>query len=195
MLHNGPYNQQSDLNGSYNAQSLEQLANEVLDSRYVNDGDYTVPQPNGDSVLHPALQQQGSVSSQNAGYKEDISPLLAKAHPSLHLTNGVDHTSHLIDANGIEHRPISSGGPVQPHNTDSSGFQLQNGVSAITKTSDADAPLHNGHGQPSLAAVQPGPDAVTPPLGAPLTQAQDVTSSAKESAISLAAAPITDSSN
>jgi hypothetical protein len=191
MLHSGPYNQQSDLNGPYNAQSLEQLANEVLDSRYVNDGDYTVPQSNGDSVLHPALQQQGSVSSQNGGYKEDISPLLAKAHPSVHPPNGVDHTNHPIDANGIQHRPISSGGPVQPHNTDSSGSHMKNGVGAVTKTYDTEAPLHNGHDQPSFVAIQSTPDAVAPPSECPSTFAQGATSLPQESATSLAVAPIT----
>jgi F-box/leucine-rich repeat protein 10/11 len=188
MLHSGPYNQQSDLNGPYNAQSLEQLANEVLDSRYVNDGDYTVPQPNGDSVLHPALQQQGSVSSQNGGYKEDISPLLAKAHPSVHPPNGVDHTNHPIDANGIEHRLTSSGGPVQPHNTDQSGLH---GVGAVTKTYDSEAPLHPGHGQPSFVAVQSAPAAVLPPSEGPSTLVQEASSLPQDSTTSLAVAPIT----
>jgi hypothetical protein len=191
MLHSGPYNQQSDMNGPYNAQSLEQLANEVLDSRYVNDGDYTVPQPNGDSVLHPALQQQGFVSSHNAGYKEDISPLLAKAHPSVQPANGFDHANHPIDANGTEHRPSSSGGPVQPHNTDTSGQHLQNGDGATMKIPDTEASPHNGYGQPSLTAVQPASDTFVPISEAPLTQAQDATSLPLESATSLAVASIT----
>jgi F-box/leucine-rich repeat protein 10/11 len=195
MLHGGPYNQQSDLNGSYNAQSLEQLANEVLDSRYVNDGDYTVPQPNSDSMLHPALQQQGSVSSQTTGHREDTSPLLAKARPSAHLSNGPDHANQPIDTNGTVHRPSSSGGPVQPHNTDSSRPYLQNGLGMMTKTSDAEIPQDNAI--PNLVAVQPAPvlpasNAVAPPLDAPFTLEQTVNSLPEESTTtSLAVAPIT----
>jgi hypothetical protein len=194
MLHGGPYNQQSDLNGSYNAQSLEQLANEVLDSRYVNDGDYTVPQPNGDSMLHPALQQQGSVSSQTTGHRENTSPLLTKARPSAHTSNGPDHANQPISVNETVHRPTSSGGPVQPHNTDSPGLYLQNGIGVMTKTSDAEAPQDNG--QLSLAAVQPAsvppaPKAAGPPLDALLTHIQVVNSLPEESTTSLAVAPIT----
>jgi hypothetical protein len=194
MLHGGPYNQQSDLNGSYNAQSLEQLANEVLDSRYVNDGDYTVPQPNGDSMLHPALQQQGSVSSQTTGHRENTSPLLTKARPSAHFSNGPDHANQPISVNETVHRPSSSGGPVQPHNTDSPGLYLQNGIGVMTKTSDAEAPQDNG--QLSLAAVQPAsvspaPKATDPPLDALLTHIQVVNSLPEESTTSLAVAPIT----
>jgi hypothetical protein len=94
VLPGGPYHQQADLNGSYNAQSLEQLANDVLDSRYVNDGDYTVPQPNNDSMLHPALQQLSSVSSQSVGH-EQLSPLFSKVQPSSTFLNQPLESSHL----------------------------------------------------------------------------------------------------
>lgn len=114
ILNGGPYHQQTDMNAAYNAQSLEQLANEVLDSRYVNDGDYTVPQSNGDSVLHPALQQS-SASSQDMGHVQVTSPLLAKAKPG--IVGALNGLSQPVNA-GPGHRSISSGGPVLPHNTD-----------------------------------------------------------------------------
>lgn len=189
MLHAGPYNPQSDINGPYNAQSLEQLANEVLDSRYVNDGDYTVPQPNGDSLLHPALQQQNSVSSQSAGHREDISPLLAKSHPNLHVTNGLDQTNQPFPANETDDRPSSSGGPVQPHNTDSSGTHLQDGHGATMNTSSVVAAVENG--QSSIAPVQPAAETVAPPLDTSLTHVKDVNPSSEEPAASLAVASIT----
>ena len=185
MLHSGPYNQQSDINGPYNAQSLEQLANEVLDSRYVNDGDYTVPQPNGDSLLHPALQQQGSVLSQSVGNRVDASPLLAKAQPSAHATNGVSHANQPTDANGIDHRPSSSGGPVQPHTTDSSGPYLQDGNGATTKSSGAEVSLDIG--LYTIGPIQSASEAVAPPLNA----TKDAEPSPEKSATSLAVAPIT----
>lgn len=185
MLHGGSYNQQSDINGPYNAQSLEQLANEVLDSRYVNDGDYTVPQPNGDSLLHPALQQQGSVSSQTAGHRVNISPSLAKSQPSAHVTNGLEHANQPIDANETVHRPSSSGGPVQPHNTDSSGPYPQDDNCAMTKTFNA---IENG--QVSIAKTQPAAETVVPPLDASLKHVIDVNPSLEEPATSLAVAPI-----
>ena len=189
MLHAGPYNQQSDINGPYNAQSLEQLANEVLDSRYVNDGDYTVPQPNGDSLLHPALQHQSSVSSQTAGHREDTSPLLAKSHPNLHVTNGLDQTDQPIPANETEHRPSSAGGPVQPHNTDSSGTYLQDGHGATTKTFSAEAAVENG--QPSIAPPQSAPEAFAPRMDTSLTLVKDANPPPEQPATSLAVAPIT----
>lgn len=58
-VNNGPYHQQAlDNNMPYSVQSLEQLANEVLDSRYVNDdedGGYTMPQPNDSFTTQPAI--------------------------------------------------------------------------------------------------------------------------------------------
>jgi F-box/leucine-rich repeat protein 10/11 len=186
MLHGGPYNQQSDINGPYNAQSLEQLANEVLDSRYVNDGDYTVPQPNGDSLLHPALQQQGSVSSQIAGHRVDMSPLLAKSQPSAQVANGLEHANQPIDANETVHRPSSSGGPVQPHNTDLSGPHLQDGNGAMTRTLNA---VENG--QVSIAPTQPAAEAIVPPLDESMKHVKDANPSHEEPVTSLAVAPIT----
>ncbi|KAG9638120.1 Clavaminate synthase-like protein, partial [Aureobasidium melanogenum] len=191
ILHGGPYHQQSDLNGPYNAQSLEQLANEVLDSRYVNDGDYTVPQANGDSLLHPALQQQGSILSQNAGQQEDTSPSLAKAYPSSHIPADLDHAGRRVDANETEHRPSSSGGPVQPHTTDSSGL-LQSGPD-VTKTSREvsmhSAPLDNGLAH--AAPVQPAQGAAAPLVDAPSAPTKDADTSPEKSAASLAVAPPT----
>lgn len=58
-VNNGPYHQQAlDNHMPYSVQSLEQLANEVLDSRYVNDdedGGYTMPQPNESFATQPAI--------------------------------------------------------------------------------------------------------------------------------------------
>ncbi|CAD0107658.1 unnamed protein product [Aureobasidium uvarum] len=191
ILHGGPYHQQSDLNGPYNAQSLEQLAAEVLDSRYVNDGDYTVPQANGDSLLHPALQQQGSVSSQNTGHREDTSPLLAKAHPSGHILTGLGHTNQPANGNNMGRRPSSSGGPVQPHNTDTSGLYSQNGSAVTLKISTEDlipnAPLENS---PALVATtQQASRTVAPQVESSAAQIKDANLSPEKSTASLAVAP------
>ncbi|KAI4729367.1 hypothetical protein E4T49_02898 [Aureobasidium sp. EXF-10728] len=191
VLHGGPYHQQSDLNGAYNAQSLEQLAAEVLDSRYVNDGDYTVPQANGDSLLHPALKQQGSVPSQNMGHRDETSPLLAKAHAHSHILTGLDHANQPVNGNNIEHRPSSSGGPVQPHNTDTSGLYSQNGTAVTLKTSTED-PIHNApldNGPSPVATTEQASKAVAPQIESPSAHTTDANSSPDKSTASLAVAP------
>ncbi|KAG9666673.1 Clavaminate synthase-like protein, partial [Aureobasidium melanogenum] len=192
ILHGGPYHQQSDLNGPYNAQSLEQLANEVLDSRYVNDGDYTVPQANGDSLLHPALQQQGSVSSQTSGTRENTSPLLAKAYSSSHIPADHDHAGRRVDANETEYRPSSSGGPVQLHTTDSSGLHFQSRpdvTKAPREVTMHSAPLDNGLS--AAAPVQPDQEAAAPPVDAPLPPSKGADTLPEKSTASLAVAPPT----
>ena len=53
-VNTGPYHSQSGIHMSYSQQSLEQLANDVLDSRYVNndeDGGYTVPQQHHNQIV------------------------------------------------------------------------------------------------------------------------------------------------
>ncbi|KAI5235220.1 hypothetical protein E4T43_09423 [Aureobasidium subglaciale] len=191
VLHGGPYHQQTDLNGAYNAQSLEQLANEVLDSRYVNDGDYTVPQPNGDSVLHPALQQQASVSSQNSAYRQETSPLLAKAQPHNYLANGVDHANNIADASNPEHRPSSSGGPVQPHTTDPLAPSSHNETAAMQEVQGSEpTPASNGdvaHLQP-VQSVSGNMDPIAEASSIP---AEGSMSSPEKTAASLAVASMT----
>lgn len=109
VINGGPYHQQSDMNAAYNAQSLEQLANEVLDSRFVNDGDYTVPQPNGDSTLHPALLQ-------NPDHIQETSPPQSKMQTVNGSSAGISVRAEPVFSNANHGQfPIASGGPVQPH--------------------------------------------------------------------------------
>lgn len=191
VLHGGPYHQQSDLNGSYNAQSLEQLANEVLDSRYVNDGDYTVPQSNGDSALHPALQQQNSASSQSIGNREETSPLLAKARPSFHNGIGLDLANQPAEISH-DHRPMSSGGPVQPYSANLLGSHSQNVAGAMSEALKPEPEFAAGQVNATSqdVSVQHLPEA-TALNGASMAHVEEAVSSPEKTAPSFSVAPIT----
>ncbi|GAB7347605.1 hypothetical protein MBLNU459_g4481t2 [Dothideomycetes sp. NU459] len=92
-VNNGPYHQPVMENHvPYNLQSLEQLANEVLDSRYVNDdedGGYTMPQAD-ESSTQPAMFQvqahghfaQQAASQQRPHHSTDSGVVVTyEAHP------------------------------------------------------------------------------------------------------------------
>lgn len=92
-INNGPYHQQQDTHMPYSQSSLEQLANDVLDSRYVNndeDGGYTVPQHN---------TQTGAV--QPISYPLQPAPMLSQPHHSSDSAVSMLDGQHLM------------GGPVQ----------------------------------------------------------------------------------
>lgn len=92
-INNGPYHQQQDTHMPYSQSSLEQLANDVLDSRYVNndeDGGYTVPQHN---------TQTGAV--QPISYPLQPAPMLSQPNHSSDSAVSMFDGQHLV------------GGPVQ----------------------------------------------------------------------------------
>ncbi|KAL1310970.1 hypothetical protein AAFC00_001190 [Neodothiora populina] len=85
---NGPYHQTQDSHIPYNQQSLEQLANDVLDSRYVNndeDGGYTVPQHSG-AVQPSAYPMQQAVQSHHTvqtHHSSDSGVVLPEGQPTM----------------------------------------------------------------------------------------------------------------
>lgn len=163
-VNNGPYHQHADV--PYSQQTLEQLANDVLDSRYVNndeDGGYTVPQhaaPNNTT----GVVQSGSYSLQQQG----ISQLIPQSHhssdsgvafPDGQMMGGPvqDYRSALEAVNDASSNPNGSKTPVAP-NTLALALNSRSSQKNISTsgTIDHTTAIVPSKGLPSLDAMNGG---------------------------------------
>lgn len=106
-VNNGPYHQPGGMHVPYNQQSLEQLANEVLDSRYVNndeDGGYTIPKTNGDGMSGAPVQP---VSHQR--YEAGLNVPVVASHCSADSGVSLSEGSQMMGGPVQEVNPVPNG--------------------------------------------------------------------------------------
>lgn len=150
-INDGPYHQPHDMQASYSQQTLEQLANDVLDSRYVNndeDGGYTVPQHAVQAAM-PGAAQPSSYAPQ-LQYQNGRNLLVSQSHHSSDSGVAFPDGQHIMGGAVQDYRPGAVNGTHDERgagsNLDLNKVTSVNGQSA-SRVPPTHTPMSNGERQ------------------------------------------------